>query len=71
MKWISDVKNLFNALTGVVISLLALGIVVNLLGGGVPFVGDIAGNIIALVSSLGKAGVAGLIAAIVILNLYK
>jgi hypothetical protein len=71
MKWVSNVKETFNALTQVVISLLGLGIVVALLGGNVPFVGSIATNIIALVQELGKAGIVGLISAIVILNLYK
>ncbi|MEI6170504.1 MAG: hypothetical protein WCP48_01985 [Pseudomonadota bacterium] len=71
MKWVSSVKETFNALTQVVISLLGLGIVVALLGGNVPFVGSIATNIIALVQELGKAGIVGLISAIVILNLYK
>jgi len=71
MKWVSSVKETFNALTQVVISLLGLGIVVALLGGNVAFVGSIATNIIALVQELGKAGIVGLISAIVILNLYK
>ena len=62
---------MFDSLTKVVISLLALGIVVSLLGGNVPFVGEIAGNITGLVQSLGDAGIVGLIAAIIILNLFK
>ena len=61
----------FNSLTKVVISLLGLGIVLSLLGGNVPFVGEIASNIVALVQALGDAGVVGLIAAIIILGFYK
>tara|TARA_B110000014_G_C19707647_1_gene370209 strand:+ start:379 stop:588 length:210 start_codon:yes stop_codon:yes gene_type:complete len=61
----------FNSLTSVVISLLGLGIVVSLLGGNVPFVGEIASNIVGLVQSLGDAGIVGLIAAIIILGFYK
>ena len=61
----------FNSLTNVIISLLGLGIVVSLLGGNVPFVGEIASNIVALVQALGDAGIVGLIAAIIILGFYK
>ena len=68
---ISGLTSIFDSLTKVVISLLALGIVVSLLGGNVPFVGGIASNIIGLVQALGDAGVVGLIAAIIILNFYK
>jgi len=71
MKAISGLTSIFDSLTKVVISLLALGIVVSLLGGNVPFVGGIASNIIGLVQALGDAGVVGLIAAIIILNFYK
>ena len=60
-----------SSLTSVVISLLGLGIVVSLLGGNVPFVSGVADNIVGLVQSLGDAGIVGLVAAIVILNLYK
>jgi len=61
----------FNSLTKVVISLLGLGIVLSLLGGNVPFVGEIASNIVSLVQGLGDAGIVGLIAAIIILGFYK
>ena len=71
MKILSGLTGTINSLTNVVISLLGLGIVVSLLGGNVPFVGEIAGNIISLVQSLGDAGIVGLIAAIIILNLFK
>jgi len=71
MKAIAGLTSIFDSLTKVVISLLALGIVVSLLGGNVPFVSGIASNIIGLVQSLGDAGIVGLVAAIIILNLYK
>jgi len=71
MKAISGLTSMFDSLTKVVVSLLALGIAVSLLGGNVPFVGEIAGNIIGLVQSLGDAGIVGLVAAIIILNLFK
>ena len=71
MKFLSGFAANINMLTRVVISLLALGIVVSLLGGNVPFVGSIADNIVGLVQSLGDAGIVGLIAAIIILGFYK
>ena len=70
-KIIQGLTGTITSLTTVVISLLALGIVVSLLGANVPFVGGIAENIIGLVQGLGDAGIVGLIAAIIILNLYK
>ncbi|MAJ22955.1 MAG: hypothetical protein CBC24_03825 [Candidatus Pelagibacter sp. TMED64] len=71
MKMLAGLSATFNSLTSVVISLLGLGIVVSLLGGNVPFVGEIASNIVGLVQSLGDAGIVGLIAAIIILGFYK
>ena len=72
MKILSGLTGTINSLTSVVIALLGLGIVVALLGGGdVPFLGDVANNIVGLVGGLGDAGIVGLIAAIIILNLYK
>jgi len=71
MKMLSGLVATFNSLTNVIISLLGLGIVVSLLGGNVPFVGEIASNIVALVQALGDAGIVGLIAAIIILGFYK
>ena len=71
MKFLNGFTGQIKQLTGVVISLLALGIVVSLLGGNVPFVSGIAGNIVDLVQSLGDAGIVGLIAAVIILGLYK
>ena len=71
MKMLAGFTSAVNNLTNVVIALLGLGIVVSLLGGNVPFVGGVADNIVSLVQSLGDAGVVGLVAAIVILSLYK
>ncbi|MBO6482581.1 uncharacterized protein METZ01_LOCUS36382 [marine metagenome] len=71
MKMLSGLASTFNSLTNVIISLLGLGIVLSLLGGNVPFVGEIASNIVALVQALGDAGIVGLIAAIIILGFYK
>ena len=71
MKMHAGFSGTVRSLTHVVISLLGLGIVVSLLGGNVPFVSGIAGNIVGLVQDLGDAGIVGLIAAIIILGFYK
>ena len=71
MKILSGLTSTIPQLTAVVIALWALAIVVALLGGNVPFVGGVADNIVGLVQGLGDAGIVGLVAAIIILNLYK
>ena len=71
MKMLAGFTGTVRGLTHVVIALLGLGIVVSLLGGNVPFVSGIAGNITELVQNLGDAGIVGLIAAIIILGFYK
>ena len=71
MKMLAGLSSTISSLTKVVISLLALGIVLSLLGGNVPFVSGIADNIVGLVQSLGDAGIVGLVAAIIILGFYK
>ena len=71
MKMLAGFSGTIRSLTGVVISLLGLGIVVSLLGGNVPFVSGIADNIVGLGQSLGDAVIVGLVAAIIILGFYK
>ena len=71
MKMLAGFTSTVRSLTSVGIALLGLGIVVSLLGGNVPFVGGVAENIVSLVQGLGDAGIVGLVAAIIILNLYK
>ena len=71
MKMLAGFSGTIRSLTHVFIALLGLGIVVSLLGGNVPFVSDIADNIVGLVQGLGDAGIVGLIAAIIILGFYK
>jgi hypothetical protein len=71
MKALQGLNSTISSLTNLVIALLGLAIVVSLLGGNVPFVGGVAENIVALVQGLGDAGIVGLVAAIIILNLYK
>ena len=71
MKILAGLTSTIHQLTSVVIALLGLGIVVALLGGNIPFLDGVAANIVSLVGDLGDAGIVGLIAAIIILNLYK
>ena len=71
MNVLSGFTGTIRSLTHVVIALIGLGIVTSLLGGNVPFVSDITDNVIGLVQSLGDAGVVGLIAAVIILGLFK
>ena len=60
-------------LTHISVMLLTLGIVWGVLfGAAVPFVGgDVVGNIIGIVNQLGNAGLAGLIALVVIFWLFR
>jgi hypothetical protein len=61
------------SLTEVAIALLALAVVASLLVGpdNMAFLGDVVGNITALVKQLGSAGLAGLIALGVVLALFQ
>ena len=60
-------------LTHISVMLLTLGIVWGVLfGAAVPFVGgDVVGNIIGVVTQLGSAGLAGLIALVVVIWLFR
>jgi ABC-type enterochelin transport system permease subunit len=72
MNGLNAVKGWIGSLTEIGLMLLALGIVLALLAGQqVPFLGNVAGNIVALVGDLGKNGVVGLIALGVILWLFS
>jgi hypothetical protein len=60
-------------ITNIVVPLLTLAILLSLLVGpaNMLFLGDVTGNIINLISQLGRAGLAGLIALGVILHLLQ
>lgn len=66
-----QVRGWVRSLTEIGVSLLALAIVASLLVGSdkMSFLGDVVGNITALVSTLGSAGLAGLISLGVVLYL--
>lgn len=68
-----NIKTIVNNVTEVFVALLALAIVASLLVGpsNMAFLGDFAGNITALIASLGSAGLPGLIALGLILMLFR
>ena len=70
---LDNAKRMVASLTSLGIALLGLGIVASLLSptGRIPWLGDIAGNIIALINSLGSQGIVGLVALGVILYLFR
>lgn len=66
------VKNWIRALTEVGLLLLAMTIVASLLvGANLPFFGDVVTHIMALVKSLGDAGLVGLISLAIIIWLFS
>tara|TARA_B100002019_G_C21165815_1_gene545752 strand:- start:148 stop:378 length:231 start_codon:yes stop_codon:yes gene_type:complete len=66
---IKMVHGFVGGLTSIFISLLGLGVVAGLVFGNTFFVGDVVGNITALVAGLGEAGLVGLIVAIILVHL--
>ena len=72
MDALGRVKGWIGGLTEIGLMLLALAIVAALLvGSNLPFFGNVTGNIMALVKSLGDAGLVGLIALGVIVGEYR
>lgn len=70
---LDNAKKSINTITDLGISLMALAIVASLLvgAGNMSFLGDVVGNITALVAELGSAGLAGLISLGVVLWLFQ
>lgn len=70
---LANAKKMVTSLTEVAIALLALAIVASVLVGpdNMAFLGDVVGNITALVQQLGSTGLAGLIALGVVLALFQ
>ena len=66
-------RNSIRSITELGIALLALAIIATLLVGpaNMAFLGDVVGNIMELVKSLGSAGLVGLISLGVVLWLFK
>ena len=70
---IDNAKRMVASLTSLGIALLGLGIVASLLSptGRIPWLGDIAGNIVGLINSLGSQGIVGLVGLGVIFYLFR
>ena len=71
MNALNGLKDIIGSLTGIVVSLIALGVAAGVVFGSVQFVGDVLGNLVGLVSDLGDAGLVGLIVLAVLLDLYR
>jgi hypothetical protein len=72
MDVLGRVRTWIGALTEIALMLLALAIAASLLvGGTLPFFGEVVGNLITLVRELGNAGLVGLIVLGVILWLFS
>ena len=72
MNALNNVRDLIGSLTGIIVSLIALGVAAGVVfGSGVPFVGGVLDNLLDLVNSLGANGLVGLIVLAVLLEMYR
>ena len=71
MNALNNLRDVIGALTGIVVSLIALGVAAGVVFGDVAFVGDVLGNLIGLVNDLGAQGIVGLIVLAVLLDMYR
>ena len=66
----NNIKAWIGDFTGIIVSLIALGVVAGVVFGDVPFVGGIASNFADTVNMLGDAGAVGALALAIIVGLY-
>ena len=72
MNALNNVRDLIGSLTGIIVSLIALGVAAGVVfGSGVPFVGGVLDNLLDLVNTLGSNGLVGLIVLAVLLEMYR
>jgi|TARA_B100001094_G_scaffold260635_1_gene261167 hypothetical protein len=71
MNALNNLRDIIGSLTGIVVSLIALGVAAGVVFGDVAFVGDVLGNLIGLVNDLGAQGIVGLIVLAVLLDMYR
>ena len=72
MNALNNVRDLIGSLTGIIVSLVALGVAAGVVfGSGVPFVGGVLDNLLGLVNTLGANGLVGLIVLAVLLEMYR
>ena len=72
MNALNMLRDVIGSLTGIIVSLVALGVAAGVVfGSGVPFVGGVLDNLLDLVNTLGGQGLVGLIVLAVLLDLYR
>ena len=72
MNALNTLRDIIGSLTGIIVSLVALGVAAGVVfGSGVPFVGGVLDNLLDLVNTLGSQGLVGLIVLAVLLELYR
>jgi len=72
MNALNTLRDIIGSLTGIIVSLVALGVAAGVVfGSGVPFVGGVLDNLLDLVNKLGGEGLVGLIVLAVLLDLYR
>ena len=72
MNALNNIRDIIGSLTGIIVSLVALGVAAGVVfGGGVPFVGGVLDNFLGLVNTLGGEGLVGLIVLAVLLDMYR
>jgi len=71
MNALNTLRDIVGSLTGIVVSLIALGVAAAVVFGDVAFVGDVLGNLLGLVTTLGENCIIGLIVLAVLLDMYR
>tara|TARA_Y100001970_G_scaffold290274_1_gene423420 strand:- start:70276 stop:70491 length:216 start_codon:yes stop_codon:yes gene_type:complete len=71
MNALNSLRDIIGSLTGIIVSLVALGVAAGVVFGDVPFVGGVLDNLLGLVATLGDNGLIGLIVLAVLLDLYR
>jgi len=68
-KIFGTIKSFFSGVTDLLMTLLSVGILVQVLFGGAVFGIDVVGNVTGLIDSLGNSGFVGLLAVIILVKL--
>ena len=72
MNALNNIRDIIGSLTGIIVSLVALGVAAGVVfGSGVPFVGGVLDKLLGLVNTLGGEGLVGLIVLAVLLDMYR
>ncbi len=70
-KALGMIKDPVGDLTKILVGVVGLGVVAGVVFGDSWFFGDVLGNLVALISDLGDAGLVGLLAAAILIGLLK